>query len=122
MLTFKINEKLLSLDKRFPQNWLIKVCKFTSAKAHNIIHQKQKSLNLKDLSELCYQLQCTPNDLLYWQEEKNRPLGAQHPLNTQLIPPNKEPHWQKLFVKMLPHEIDTLKTQAENLIKNRGKG
>lgn len=37
MLKFKIKEKLLALDKRNPQTWLIKVCSFTQAKAHNII-------------------------------------------------------------------------------------
>ena len=119
MLKFKINEKLLSQDKRYPQNWLIKVCKFTTAKAYNIIHQKQKSISLKDFSELCYQLQCTPNDLLYWEPEKSKPLGNQHPLNTQLTPPDKIPQWQKLFAKMLPHEIEILKKQAENIVEDR---
>ncbi len=122
MLNFKIKEILLALDKRNPQIWLVKVCGFKRTKAFNIIHNKQKTINLEDFSELCYQLQCTPNDLLYWQNNPSRMVEPTHPLIAQLSPPDEEPEWRNLLKNMHPTEVIELKRIAEQKIKNRNNG
>ena len=122
MLKFKIKEKLLALDKRQPQTWLVKVCSFTRAKAYNIINLKQKSISLADLSELCCQLKCTPNDLFYWQNTPSQTLPTNHPCITQLTLPDEEPQWRNILKNMYPHEVEELKSIAEEKIKNRNKG
>lgn len=121
MLKFKIKEVLLTLDKRYPQAWLMKICRFSNNKAFNIINGKQKSISLADITELCYQLHCSPNDLLYWDPNPQRPLPPTHPCITQLSPPDVTPEWQNLFKNMYPDEVLELKKIAEEKIKNRRK-
>lgn len=122
MLKFKIRELLLSLDKRHPQTWLTKICNFTPSKANKLANNKQQSINLKDFSMLCHQLNCSPNDLLYWQNTTSLTLPPQHPCMVQLTPPDQEPEWRKILGSMRPDEVLELKKIAEEKIKNRNKG
>ena len=121
MLQYKIKETILALDIRFPKTWLMKVCGFPNNKSTRMANGLQKSITLADLSELCYQLNCTPNDLLYWKPDPLRPLPPTHPCNTKLTPPVEVPEWQNLFKNMYPDEVIAIKKIVEETIKNRKK-
>lgn len=108
MLKFKIKEILLKSGIKHPLNWLMKECGFGYGKAHNLINSKQKSINLEDLTKLCFRLNCTPDGLFYWEETSKYPLGDDHPCRTQLKMPDKTGGWFKLFEKKTPEEIQKL--------------
>ena len=119
MLKFKIKEILLALDKRNPQTWLRKVCGFSRMKAFNIVHNKQTMIGLNDFSELCYQLNCTPNDLMYWHQTEKSRLEDSHPLMQQLTPPDKMPEWKHILRLLPPDDVKEIKALAEQkLAKN----
>jgi DNA-binding Xre family transcriptional regulator len=121
MLKFKVKEVLLALDKRNPQMWLRKVCGFSKTKAANIVNNKQTMINVKDFTELCYQLKCTPNDLMYWQQTERFKLEDSHPCIQKLTPPDKMPEWNKLLSKLSPEEIKEIKAFAEQKLEAKLK-
>jgi len=106
MLKFKIKEKLYGTGKLYPQTWLIKHCGFGQRKAHNIFHSSQKAITLKDLSILCEKLDCTPNDLFYWENSGHTKLREDHPCITELRPPDKVGGLYNLIKKMTAAEVE----------------
>jgi DNA-binding Xre family transcriptional regulator len=100
MLQFKVNEILRATGKMNPASWLVKFCGLKRGKAQNIVNNTQDTINLKDLSKLCEALQCTPNDLLYWQNKPGSELLPAHPCLTQLKQPEELADWHDLFMRL----------------------
>jgi DNA-binding Xre family transcriptional regulator len=119
MLKFKVKEVLLALDKRNPQMWLRKVCGFSKTKAANIVNNKQTMISVKDFTELCYQLKCTPNDLMYWQQKENFKLEDSHPCMQKLTPPDKMPEWKHILRLLPPEDVKELKALAEQKLEEK---
>ena len=119
MLHFKVKEILEASGKKFPSAWLVKHCGFSLPKAHNIVNNKQKSINLKDFSKLCENLNCTPNDLMYWDQSKFNPLLDSHPCITKLTKPTKNSNWFTIFSKLPPDKILELHAIAEEKLEGK---
>ena len=121
MLSLKLKEVLAQQGKLQPYRWLTRLCGFSKAKAVNLINLKQKSIAFADLSTLCVNLHCTPNDLLYWDETKSRKLPPTHPIMTQLTPPPDIEGWKQLFKHMTEEQIKELYNQGLSVIKGEDK-
>ncbi|MBV6642275.1 MAG: helix-turn-helix transcriptional regulator [Cyclobacteriaceae bacterium] len=52
---------------------------FTHYVAYSWSSERRKSLHIEHITKLCIALNCTPNDLLCWEDGKY-PLAAGHPL------------------------------------------
>ena len=111
MLRFKVKEVLDASGKKNPATYLIKFCDMTSAKAYNIINNKQESFNLKDISKICENLNCTPNDLLYWNQTDRSRLPETHVCITELKAPD-ENNWSSILGQLSPEKIEELKEIA----------
>ena len=96
MLRFKIVEKIHANGHPRPFSFLTKMLGFGKSKATHYATDKQKQLSLADLSSLCQVLNCTPNDLLYWQQDPKKPLPAEHPCLLQLSPPAAVSNWASI--------------------------
>lgn len=104
MLKFKIKEKLYETGKANPQAWMRKHCGFGQKKAFNMYHARQKQISLEDLSILCEKLNCSPNDLFYWEQTPRLRLPDNHPCLTQLVAPDSIGGWKNLLSKMTAAE------------------
>ena len=105
MIKFKIKELLLAAGKPNPGRWLTTHCDFNAGKAYKFVNGKQKSITLEDISKLCENLNCTPNDLLYWEQTKSHTLPQGHPCITQLTAPNANDDWFTIFKKLTPDKV-----------------
>lgn len=105
MLKFKVKQVLQAAGKKSPAKWLVNVCGFNRGKAYVIAGNNQKSINLEDFSRLCYALQCTPNDLLYWENTPHMTIPDTHPLAQGLVPPATLSNWQEVFKNLAPNEV-----------------
>ena len=108
MLKNKIKEMLESSGIQYPAQWLIKSCGFSKTKAYKFVNNQQPSMSNKDLTRICENLNCTPNDIYYWSATAKPRLPENHPLITQLTPPDKTTNWFKLFKTMSPDKIALL--------------
>ena len=105
MLKFKIKEILEASGIQYPAPWLIKFCDFSEGKAYKLLNNKQTSISLNDLSKLCENLNCTPNDFVYWADNGRNRLPENHPVVTNLTSPDKTSNWFKLFKLLPPDKI-----------------
>ena len=112
MLHFKVKEILQATAKKHPGVWLQKHCDLSESKAYKILNEKQDSINLRDFSKLCEKLNCTPNDLLYWEQTARNRLPDNHPCVTQLQKPEKNSDWAMIFSQLTPDKILELHTVA----------
>jgi len=117
MLHFKVKEVIMATGKKYPAAWLVKFCGFSMPKAYKIIKNKQQSIRLEDFSKLCENLNCTPNDLMYWKETKHTKLPDTHPCMTKLTQPDKYSDWDTIFKNLSPEKIMELKEHAVKQIK-----
>jgi len=108
MLRFKVKEILDATGIKAPGAWLQKHCEMSHPKAYNILNNKQKSINLRDFSKLCENLNCTPNDLLYWEETPRTKIPDTHPCMTQLTKPEPNSNWFKIFTQLSSDKIREL--------------
>ncbi len=97
MLHFKLKHVMQANGIIYPHAWLMRNCGFTPNKASKILNGKQQTLSANDLSFLCMALNCTPNDLLYWEQTKRYHVGEAHPLLTQLTPPPNNSDWRTML-------------------------
>lgn len=108
MLQFKLKALLHSKGIIYPHAWLMKNCNFTPTKATKLLSGKQKSINRQDLSFICGVLQCTPNDILYWENTPRHTLEDNHPLLQELSPPPRIQDWKKLLRNISPEKAAEL--------------
>ena len=101
MLHYKIKQVLQATGHRYPATWLKNHCNFGKDKAYKSLNGDQKTINMRDLSKLCENLNCTPNDLMYWEQTARTKVPETHPCMTQLKPPLKISDWDMVF-KHLP--------------------
>ncbi len=118
MIQYKIKEYLHSRGIVFPHAWLLKNAEFTSTKATKYLSGKQKFINREDLSFLCGVLNCTPNDLMYWEDTPRMKLPPTHPCHTQLSVPPKNADWKKLLRNVDPN----LATEVYNMLVTERDG
>jgi DNA-binding Xre family transcriptional regulator len=104
MLRFKIIESIKLRGYTYAFSYLVKKIGMGGGKAARYCNGKQQSISLDDLSELCRQLECTPNDLLYWQHSATHPLPPQHPIHSALQPPTSGNSWATAIQKLSPAE------------------
>ena len=115
MLRFKIIESIKLRGYPHAFNYLVKKIGMGNGKAAKYSNGQHQSISLHDLSALCRHLECTPNDLLYWQHSDTHPLPPQHPIHNALQPPPATDTWASAIQKLSP-------TQAQeilSLIKNK---
>lgn len=111
MLQFKIKEILIGRGIVQPYTWLLKKGNFSQNKATRLLHQKVASITLLDLSKLCVLLGCTPNDLLYWQQDKKYNLDDDHPCMQQLQEPHDAEQWETVLQKLKTADVLALHQQ-----------
>ena len=109
MLKLKLKEILLAQGKKSPQAWLQENCKLTKTKANNLINHKQKSIAFEDLSRICIALECTPDELFWWDNSKKLKVAEWHPLSSKLSLPEKHANWTKRIEGLNPARVEALK-------------
>lgn len=119
MLKYKIKERIVTQGNLKPYAYLRKFCQFGQGKAFNILSGKQKAINIDDLSTLCENLWCTPNDLFYWDNTPSSRLPLDHPCITELKPPTEFGDWPMVFKKLRPDEAQKLYHTAREIVEGR---
>ena len=115
MLKFKLKQVLLAQGKKNPQAWLQKFCNINQSKAHNLINNKQKSIAFEDLSKICMVLECSPNDLFWWDNSSKMKVADFHPCITKLSIPSKDSNWTDRIEGLNPERVDALRLFMEQL-------
>ena len=108
MLQFKIIPTILLRGYQYPFQYLVKTIGMGTGKATKFMQHKNQSISLADLSALCRHLNCTPNDLFYWQENEAQTLAAEHPIHSALQPPIAADTWHKAIQKLSPTDAAEL--------------
>ena len=109
MLKLKLKHVLLSQGRQHPTAWLQKNCNMTFSKAHNLVNNKQKSIAFEDLSKICSVLECTPDELFWWDDTKKKRLHEWHPIKAKLITPAKDSNWASRVEGLNPDRVEALK-------------
>jgi|GEM_PF-924983 len=109
MLKLKLKQVLLAQGKKSPQAWLQENCSMTQSKAHNLVNNKQKSIAFEDLGKICRVLQCTPDELFWWENTKRTQIEEWHPCRVKLIEPDKAANWTVRIEGLNPDRVEALK-------------
>lgn len=117
MLQFKIRQKIEAEGNFNPFTYLLTYCNLSRRKAQQFSTHTQKSISLKDLSMLCEQLNCTPNDLFYWEQKPTSTLPATHPCVALLTPPPEVSNFKKLLKQIDHTEVSDVFNYIQNKIK-----
>jgi hypothetical protein len=120
MLKFKIKEVLQACGIKMPLIYLQKAG-FSKRKSLGLMAKTQKTVTLLDLSRLCQLLQCTPNDLVYWQPTPRFEVEATHPLITELNAAPKHANWLDLIGQLSKAEVMKLHAEVAEKIKTMEK-
>lgn len=121
MLYFKINELLLFAGIRSPHRFLMRTFGFRNSKAYSLIKNKTRTISLDDLSEICHLMNCTPNDLLYWDNSKKVKLADNHPITQALTPPPKNVDWKNVHNNLTLEQNMKLREYAQKIIEENKK-
>lgn len=113
MLVLKLKEYLTESGKQEPLKFLVKSLGIKKGKAYKLLNGKQQSINHADLSKLCLELQCTPNDLYYWQPSPSMPIRPNHPILLQLTPPLAISTWNEALKHFTAAEAQQLNTRCK---------
>jgi len=115
MLKLKLKEVLLAQGTKKPQAWLQKHCNLSFAKSHNLINNKQKSIAYEDLSKICSVLECTPDELFWWDNTTKHKVTEWHPCMVKLTKPSKDADWTKRIETLDMERVEKLKKFMETL-------
>jgi DNA-binding Xre family transcriptional regulator len=121
MLVFKINEVLLASGIKNPVKFLNRAG-FSKNKAQGLVANSQKTITLLDLSRLCQMLQCTPNDLLYWQATQRLGVPDTHPLISQLTKAPAHANWLDLVGQVPKDQVLQLHSEVTKMIEELKEG
>jgi len=116
MLRFKLKEVLNIRGYMNAHKWLMTIGGMNPASATKILNGKQNSLKLEHISRICANLDCAPNDILYWEDTKKYNLAPTHSLHTQLKPPPNISDWETLLKNMTPEQVAELYDEAQVLL------
>jgi putative transcriptional regulator len=119
MLKLKLKEVLLLQGKKHPVAWLQEYCNLNYKKAYNLVHNKQKSIAFEDLSKICMVLECTPDDLYWWDNSSKLKVLEWHPCSSKLTKPDKNPNWAKKLESLDPARAELLKKQVDILMSEK---
>lgn len=87
---------------------------FTHSMAGNIINNRIFRFNIEHIEQLCLLLNCVPNDLFEWRDDKSKTIAENHPIQ-QLKRGQTTQHISRL-VKDLPIEkLGKLSQMIEDL-------
>lgn len=107
---------------RSPHRFLMRVFGYRNNKAYNLVNNKTRNINLDDLSEICHMLNCTPNDLLWWDNSKKLKAHEGHALILNLSKPHKNPDWKYVHAGLSIEDNIKLREIAEKiLLENKKK-
>ncbi|WP_320054084.1 helix-turn-helix transcriptional regulator [uncultured Acetobacteroides sp.] len=81
MLKLDISRVLLLKGGSKPFTFLLKLG-YKRAKAFNMANNRNSSVALHDLEQICLRLNCTPNDVLEWTPSKSEDDIANHALQS----------------------------------------
>ena len=112
MIQFKLKTLLYSKGIIYPHAWLTRNCNFSTGKATKILRGDQKNINREDLSKICAVLECTPNDIFYWENTPRIYLEEHHPLLQELSPPPRIQDWKKLLRNISPEKAEEIYKMA----------
>jgi len=115
MLKLKIKQVLLAQGKQNPQVWLQTHCGLTYRKAFNIINNKQKSIAFADLSNICSVLDCTPDELFWWDNAVKPKVAEWHVCMVKLNKPRKDANWTKRIEGLNPDRVESLENYMDAL-------
>lgn len=125
MLRFKIINRVKQQGYVYAHTYLVKNIGMGTSKASKFCRHENKSISLSDLSKLCRDLLCSPNDLFYWEQDGRSPLPIDHPCITELSMPVQYANWSKA-IKMLETEdrmalYEVLSAKVQESIAKRKK-
>lgn len=69
-LMIKNNLSAIMGAKRIKQSELMRLCNLSYETVHRLFHEKSKGIEFETLDKLCWALECTPNDILVYTEDK----------------------------------------------------
>ena len=101
MLYLNLSNRMDKLHILSPVRWLGQLG-YKRQTASRMIKKPGVRIDLRDLEKLCVALNCTPNDILHWKEDKRQNLAPQHPLHK--LKPVAIPHIPVDKIKALPPE------------------
>ncbi|MBL7772513.1 MAG: hypothetical protein JNM95_06625 [Chitinophagaceae bacterium] len=84
MVCLDIKHKLFCSGIEFPVTWLSDILRCSKTKAHNIIYRKQKFLSEEDMTRLCLEFNCSPNELYVWDASSNYHIPKDHSINSSI--------------------------------------
>ena len=87
---------------------------FTYNVAHRIINSKTDKLSIKHIEQLCFILNCTPNDLMEYTPNTKKGENKDHPLN-QLIRKKRERKYKHLMRELPIDKLDKLEELLSKL-------
>ena len=118
MLEFKIKELIEKKGKVKPFSYLKSQLKITPSSITNLLKGKSKSINRAHISKICKEFDCTPNDLFYWDNEKDK-LPETHHLITDLKAPDKMSNWNSILTALPKNEVEELYKIAKQKLEKR---
>ena len=94
---------------KHPMKFLIGIG-INSASANKLLHGKAVQLNLKQLTAICTNLNCTPNDIFALREMK---LNPKHALNKLKQHDATPPNFTEWFAEKTVDEVDEIFRKKE---------
>lgn len=101
MLAFNLQEVFRARHIERPYSFLVKQG-ISPATASKILNNGTYVMRLKHITIICEALHCSPNDILIYKPNTDKPIAENHPLNK--LRPQQFPDDLKLALKTLPLE------------------
>ena len=116
MLHLKLKELIEKKGQMKANKFLVKSLNISTSVAVNLLNGTQTNIQLKTISKICAALNCTPNDLFYWNNTQT-PIDDNHVLRTELTLPEKLSNWQTILNTLPQEEVEKLFEQAKQVLK-----
>lgn len=118
MLEFKIKELIEKKGNIKPFSYLKSQLKITPSSITQLLNGTSKSINRAHISKICKAFDCTPNDLFYWDNEKDK-LPETHHLITDLKAPEKISNWNNILHKLPKEKVAELYELAKQALEKK---
>jgi DNA-binding Xre family transcriptional regulator len=113
MLTLNLHKIFEVRGIKKPLAFMVK-CGLTYNTAWRFLNGPLRRVDMKHLGKLCYELNCTPNDILQWHAPPNTIENADHPLNA-LKPAVNQPTISQLLQNFPISKLQDLQKAIEEL-------
>lgn len=117
MFKFKMKQLLFGKCMDKPHVWMGENIGISTITASKMINNKLGSIRIEDLAKICVVLNCTPNDLFYWENDEVNQLPDTHACITKLNPPTIDSTFQELLDTLNYQQVMELYQEAEKMIK-----